>query len=85
MVTPVAFTENAGQVKKKTGLLNSKVPYFEIKTKVLTFQNTGPLKTGACPFVIRCLSVCCPMLTRFLMDGTLGHFRTLHSVFLKKD
>ena len=30
--------------QKNKGLLNSKVPYFIIKSPVLTFQKTGPLK-----------------------------------------
>ena len=61
---PITFTDAIIVTGKKTGLLKSKVPSFEIKTKVLTFQNTRPLKTGAYPlpfgaysFAIRCLSV----------------------------
>ena len=61
---PVAFTDAIIVTEKKTGLLKSKVPSFEIKRLVLTFQNTRPLKTGAYPFpfdayplAVRCLSV----------------------------
>ena len=78
---PITFTDAIIVTGKKTGLLKSKVPSFEIKTKVLTFQNTRPLKTGAYPFAIRCLLLCHPVPVRFFMDGILRHYVM---TFLKK-
>ena len=66
---------SAGQCRsaeKKTSLLKSEVPYFEIKTRDLTFQNTLPLKMDTYSFLIRCL----PVFYEW-------SFRTL-CVFLKK-
>ena len=66
MVNALTFIISGLRGEKKTSLLILKVPYFEIKTKDLTFQNTLPLKMGAYAFVIRCLSIDLSMPVRFL-------------------
>ena len=66
MLNPTAFSRIQHIYEKNTSLLNSEVPYFDLKIRDLTFQNTRPLKTGAYPFVIRCLFITLSMPTRFL-------------------